>query len=220
MSTPTRRRKPTPRYPVANPTQQQSHACPLKPKRPTLVTPTFLRIAFAGKICSGKSTLAKHVQHIAHQKNILVERIAFGDFVKQMAKDYFQYDGQKHKNRALLVKLGTSMREIDADVWVNCLRQKIEASEAKHWVVDDVRHKNEFHMLKSLGFTIMRIDVPEQVQYQRILKTYPNTFNEHLAVQSHSSEQELFHGDVLFDHIIGTETSKHDIEQWINNKLN
>ena len=209
-----KRRKPTPRYPVSIPVQTQSIA------RPTLVTPTFLRIAFVGKICSGKTTLAKHVQRVAKQHQINVERAAFGDFVKQMASDYFCYDEQKHKNRDLLVQLGTSMRNIHVDVWVNCLRKKIEGSDVKHWVVDDVRHKNEFHMLQELGFTIMRIDIDKKVQRERILKTYPDTFDEHFAVESHSTEQEMLQGDITFDKILPTETSKHDIEQWINGVFN
>lgn len=190
-------------------------------KRPTLRKPKYIRIAFAGKICSGKTTMAKYVQDIAMKNyNFTVERIGFGDFVKEMATTYFGYNSKKYKNRELLVKLGTSMRDIQPDVWATCLKKEIINSEAHHWVVDDVRHKNEVDTLHGLGFTIIRIDIPEEVRIERIKQTYPNTYQEHLDVQSHTTENELFDNTTntfsAVDYIVQFEHVKQLVDHLIN----
>lgn len=179
------RRPPTPRYP--------SHKCKHLAARPTLRQPSFIRIAFTGKICSGKTTTAKYVQDVAKKRNFaLVERVAFGDFVKEMAKSYFGYDGSKYTNRELLVKLGASMRVIEPNVWINCLKNKILKSDAKHWVVDDVRHKNEVDALRGMGFTVIHINIDEATRIERVKSTYPGTYEEYMNAHTHSTETELF----------------------------
>lgn len=205
------RRPPTPRI-------HKQHTT--KTKRPTLQKPKYIRIAFAGKICSGKTTMARYVQDIAMKKyNFVVERIGFGDFVKEMATTYFEYNGAKYKNRELLVKLGTSMRAIQPDVWATCLEKKIINSEAQHWVVDDVRHKNEVDTLRGLGFTIVRIDIPEQTRIERVKQMYPDTYQEHLNAQSHSTENELFDdtqsASSVVDHIVESQQVKQFVENLV-----
>lgn len=213
-----RRRPPTPRYPKATPTHTPPQCQPdnhQAPKRPTLVKPTYFRVAFAGKICSGKTTLAKHVIDVAKRNRLMVQRVAFGDFVKEMATRYFDYDRTKYKNRELLVKLGTSMRTIQPDVWVNCLKKHILNSDAQHWVVDDVRHENEVHALHQLGFTILRIDIPEEVRIARVKKTYPDTYEEHLRTQNHSTETELFGDDAVVDQVVDHTDAEHVVDELV-----
>ena len=102
--------------------------------RPRLVLPKqkHIRIAFCGKLCSGKTTLAKHVQSVCKAQHIDVKRIAFGDYVKSVATDYFH---MKEKDRTLLTQIGTSMRSIDENVWVNCVKNCILQSKHQHWPI-------------------------------------------------------------------------------------
>ena len=164
--------------------------------------------------------MARYVQEIAMKKyNFEVERIGFGDFVKEMATTYFGYNGKKYKNRELLVKLGTSMRAIQPDVWTACLKKEIINSEAQHWVVDDVRHKNEVETLHGLGFTIVRIDIPEPARIERVKQTYPDTYQEHLNIQSHFTENELFDDEPnapsMMDHIVDSQHAKQLVENLV-----
>ena len=129
---------------------------------------------------------------------------------------YFGYDEKVYKNRQLLVDIGTSMRAIDPNVWVNCLRRQMDQSRFdRSWVVDDVRHVNELQALKEMGFTVIRIDIPEAVRKQRVKETYPDTYEEHLHVAEHSSEQELCSRDNLFDQIIPHDQSRHNMDMWL-----
>ena len=78
-----------------------------------------MKIAITGKMCSGKSSIA----------NLLVEEdnrfqiYSFGQKVKDVAKDLFN---MKEKDRTLLTSIGTKMREINPDVWVNYVIQQTE----------------------------------------------------------------------------------------------
>ena len=158
--------------------------------RPKLVLPKqkHIRIAFCGKLCSGKTTLAKHVQSLCKAQHIDVKRIAFGDYVKSVATDYFH---MKEKDRTLLTQIGTSMRSIDENVWVNCVKNCILQSKHQHWVVDDLRYKNEYDMLKELGFKIIRLDISREEQTSRIQNTYKENSQTHMDANQHSSEQQM-----------------------------
>ncbi|HIB77655.1 MAG TPA: hypothetical protein EYO58_08605, partial [Flavobacteriales bacterium] len=196
-------RPPTPRYPSKMKLEPSTSKSIESPKncemiestnnvvsRPQLVRPKEepIRVAFCGKICSGKTTLAQHLQHFCRTRNIEVRRIAFGDYVKSIATEYFQ---MKEKDRTLLVQLGTSMRAIDEDVWVNCVKNTIKQSNHQHWIVDDLRYENEYNMLKELGFKIIRLDISREEQIERIRGVYPTTYEEHLNANEHSSEQQI-----------------------------
>ena len=201
-----RKRPLTPRYPNRTKTIPDQVVHP----RPTLVRPNLLRIAFAGKICSGKTTMAGRVQAVARKHHTVVERIAFGDSVKEVAKTCFGYDGTKYADHELLVDISTNMRDIRPDVWVDCLRRKMLSSDTLHWVVDDVQHQNEAEMLRSMGFTIFRIDIPEDVRIERLKQTYPD----HRCVQHYTTENELFEVDGVLSH---TENDVVVVEDYVAN---
>lgn len=199
-----RKRPPTPRYP------KHTETTPVKivPPRPTLVRPNLLRIAFTGKICSGKTTLANRVQVLAHTHHIAVERLSFGDYAKNVAKTYFGYDGTKYTGRELIVKIDAKMRDIRPDVWVDCMRRKMLSSDCHNWVVDDVQHPNEADMLRSMGFTLFRIDIPESVRIERLEHTYPD-YN---SATHQDTELEPFEVDTVLSH---TESGVVAVENYV-----
>jgi len=237
MITPTKprpKRPPTPRYPPKRPTQSNPqtetiHSGAVSPvespddvvatvERPCLVLPTekYVRIAFCGKLCSGKTTLAQHIQTLCkthHQ--IDVQRVAFGDGVKSVAKEYFQMQ-EKDKDRVLLTQIGTAMRAIDNDVWVHYVRNHITQSSQQHWVVDDVRYENEYDMLKELGFRVIRLDISRDEQLQRIQALYPDTSDAHSQANTHSSEQDMVHREhFYFDEVLSTTDTHQRIQHWL-----
>ena len=123
-----------------------------------------IRIAFVGKIGTGKTTLAEYLNHQYGCK-----KLSFADAVKDMATRYF---GMTTKSRELLQILGTDVcRKIDPDVWVRLLMTKIDYGPYLHIVIDDCRFHNEAKALKVRNFTLIRLvgkhkeTTPEQEQH-------------------------------------------------------
>jgi len=142
-----------------------------------------MKIAITGKMCSGKSTLAQIIKEIDDRFVIY----SFGRKVKDVAEDLFN---MKEKNRTLLTSIGTKMREIDYDVWVNYVIHQTE--DKTHCIVDDLRYQNEYEALYNNGFKIIQLVVGPEIQEERIKKVYPNNFQDHLDNRNHISEKNEF----------------------------
>lgn len=122
-----------------------------------------MRIAIAGKMASGKTTLA----------NALIERgfekLSLGGKVKAIARDLFKMEV---KDRPLLQQIGMKMREIRPSVWIDYI---IELGKAGgDMVIDDVRFVNEAKALKEAGWTIIRLNIDDNLQKERLQNTYDN----------------------------------------------
>ncbi len=142
-----------------------------------------MKIAITGKMCSGKSTLAQIIKETDDRFVIY----SFGRKVKDVAEDLFN---MKEKNRTLLTSIGTKMREIDYDVWVNYVIHQTE--DKTHCIVDDLRYQNEYEALYNNGFKIIQLVVGPEIQEERIKKVYPNNFQDHLDNRNHISEKNEF----------------------------
>ena len=90
------------------------------------------------------------------------------------------------KDRVLLQKLGQNMREIDKDVWVNAVINKVDKCE--NIVIDDLRLPNEWYALKSKNFTIIRLVIKPTTQLERIKELYPNDWEVHVERLEHITE--------------------------------
>tara|TARA_B100001063_G_C16596202_1_gene468231 strand:+ start:138 stop:662 length:525 start_codon:yes stop_codon:yes gene_type:complete len=142
-----------------------------------------MRIAITGKMCSGKSTIA----HAIAESDPKFQIFSFGKKVKDVAKDLFN---MTEKDRSLLVNIGSKMREIDPDVWTKYVLKQTEG--LTHCIVDDLRYQNEYEALTNAGFQIIQLVISEETQEERIIKNYPNNYQDHLKNRSHSSEQNTF----------------------------
>ena len=131
-----------------------------------------MRIAICGKLCSGKSYLAKFLA-----KEYNAEIYSFGYGVKRYCKEIFD---MKYKDRKLLQNFAQKMREIDNDVWVKYTMNKINLENKPNIIVDDLRFPNELKYLHEAGFIIIRLIVDKGLQIDRIKKTYPETYSEHI----------------------------------------
>jgi len=142
-----------------------------------------MKIAITGKMCSGKSTLAQIIKE-THRDYIIY---SLGQKVKDVAKDLFN---MTEKDRTLLTSIGTKMREIDSEVWINYIIKQTEGK--THCIVDDLRYQNEYEALSKNGFTIIQLVIDPEIQKERIKEVYPDNFQDHLDNRNHLSEKNEF----------------------------
>ncbi len=144
-----------------------------------------MKLAICGKMCSGKSTLAKMICEIDSRYKIY----SFGKKVKHVASDLFDMD-PLHKDRTLLTSIGTKMRDIDPDVWVNYVIK--ETQDQTHCIIDDLRYQNEYDALVKHGWSVIQLLIRPEVQESRLRLFYPDTFEDHLRNREHESEKSQF----------------------------
>jgi len=138
-----------------------------------------MKIAITGKMCSGKSTLAQIIKET--NSNYVI--YSFGQKVKDVAKDLFN---MKEKDRSLLTSIGSKMRDIDPEVWINYVIN--QSKDKSHCIVDDLRYQNEYEALHKNGYKIIQLVVDPVVQEKRIKEVYPNNYQDHLDNRNHISE--------------------------------
>jgi len=141
-------------------------------------------IAFSGKMCSGKTTLATYLVGAYKYK-----KVSFANGVYKVAREVF---GMKEKDRELLQKVGMKLREIDYNVWVNYLLREVrlwaELPQYDNFTLDDCRFENEANKLSESGWIVIRLECPGKERLDRINHLYPNTSEEAL---NHISETAL-----------------------------
>lgn len=155
-------------------------------------------IALSGKMRSGKDTAASLIaEKLAPEKLILLN---FSDPLYDVLKyscDSFNLPYQK--NRKFLTDLGDFGRGQNPTVFLDIMQKKIDAlKQYPHLslLVGDARYPNEVDMLRSNGFSIIRIERPDEERAK------------HIAIeesQSHSSETSL--DQYNFDYIIYNNSS-------------
>ena len=166
-----------------------------------------MKIAIVGKICSGKTTLSNSIVKEFGKYNIIFSKKSFADNVYKIAYDIFD---MKEKNRYLLQSIGTKMREIDPDVFVNSTIKNIE----DNVIIDDCRFLNEIQNLKKSGFTLIKLNISNELQLIRLQKTYANSWHTHDLSHVSENEIDLFDNDI-FDIIIDVD-NYNSVENIIN----
>jgi hypothetical protein len=150
----------------------------------------FERIAFAGPMCTGKTTLA----------NILVNefgyyRMAFADKLKEAVLQLFGPFEKDDSGRKMLQEFSADIKKWDSQIWIRHLLETAEkmlydydygyGGRAKI-VVDDLRFMEEYEALKKNGFVIIGLSMQEDPRWERIQRHYPDTHPDRLL---HDSEQ-------------------------------
>jgi len=126
-----------------------------------------LRIAFAGKTRSGKTTSANYLL-----RTYGFIKISFTgkliEFVHEFFPDCFE---QGEKPQDLIQALHEKLREIDPDVWIKYVSRKIETlPKDADIVIDDLRFRNDYAAVKSLGFLVVRLDPTDELPYDVLLE--------------------------------------------------
>ena len=146
------------------------------------------RIGISGKMCSGKTNLAQLLVESESRFTI----VSFADPIYNLAREYF---GMEEKDRGLLIHIGESFRAKDPNVWIRAFMRRVVELEAEgKWVlVDDLRLAQEHAALRENGFKLVRLNVSEYEQENRLRTKYPTTYGTHLENRSHSTECDLDH---------------------------
>lgn len=121
-------------------------------------------IGIAGKAESGKTTFANIMKEELETVGHKVLLINYGDFVKFIAKQYYNWDGNKNESgRALLQKIGTEQGRdgVDINIWVDMVIATVAVAKNDYDVaiVADCRFPNEFDRWEEKGFNMLKIKV-------------------------------------------------------------
>jgi len=138
-----------------------------------------MKIAITGKMCYGKTTVANIIKEYDEYRIF-----SFGQKVKDIATDLFD---MQNKDRTLLTSIGTKMREIDSDIWVKYIIKNCR--DLENVVIDDLRYQNEYRYLIKNNFKIIVLTLPVEIQIERIMKLYPENYQDHLNNMFHVSEK-------------------------------
>ena len=139
-----------------------------------------MKIAITGKMCYGKTTVANIIKKYDDEYRIF----SFGQKVKDIATDLFD---MQNKDRTLLTSIGTKMREIDSDIWAKYIIKNCR--DLENVVIDDLRYQNEYRYLIENNFKIIVLTLPVEIQIERIMKLYPENYQDHLNNMFHVSEK-------------------------------
>lgn len=170
-------------------------------------------IAISGKFASGKSTLMKNIKQTFEEQNMSVETMSIAGYLKQLCIEGFgMLPGEENKDRPLLIKVGSALRSVNKNVFLNILLHKVKESKANVIIIDDLRFLNEAEMLASTWVQI-RVEAPEDVRIERVKNKYPDTFQQHLSQMNSESETQL--DSYKFDHIINTNWTQEEFENLI-----
>ena len=171
------------------------------------------KIALCGKMCSGKSFVSSNLVNDGYV------RIGFGDPVKKYCTEIFNL---KNKDRKLIQSFAQKIKEINPDVWIDYLDNQLNYDPQyyqKNILIDDLRFPNEYQYLRKNNFTIIKLIIDDQMQKERLRKTYPENFKNHMESISDVSESYIDSIQADFVIEIDKNNEKHTleiIEKYIN----
>jgi broad-specificity NMP kinase len=168
-----------------------------------------MKIGICGKMASGKTTLATHLC-----EELDFEKYSLAKAVKDFANFLFDIP-EGHKDRIAYQKVGDGGRKkLYENIWIDTLKNQIHDKRTNSVVVDDVRYENEVLNLKSEGWKLVKIVIDDNLQIERLKRTYPDTWETHVGSRHHASEAEVDTiADNLFDLIITAEDTLQPIEE-------
>lgn len=147
-----------------------------------------MKIAICGPMGSGKTWLAEKLVN-----DFDLTRINLAGKVKAIAADLF-FMKPENKDRVLLQNIGKKMRDVRSSVWVDYLLHQSAEGDV---VCDDVRFVNEARRLQEDGFTIILLNITEDLQKDRLQRTYPDNWEVHWNARLDASEMDMWGTDIL-----------------------
>ena len=108
--------------------------------------------------------------------------------------------------------IGQFMRSIDPDVWVKQLKKNywnLHLMYGKEdFIITDVRQPNEVQWCRDNGFTLVRINTPDEIRKQRIIDC-----GDQFEVQQFYHETEQHINEYTVDYEIDGNCSKEELQQ-------
>jgi dephospho-CoA kinase len=131
------------------------------------------KIALIGKTRSGKDSVAE----ILNELGFPVQRIAFGDAMKEMYHLAYPDVPRSPKPIAEYIRFGTAEREKDPEVFIRPTMSKLWFEQAldrgndrsRSYIFTDVRQPNELSSVKGAGFKIVRVFAAEEARVARMI---------------------------------------------------
>lgn len=126
-----------------------------------------MRLAIVGKMRSGKDTFAEYFKEKGFNS------LAFGGGITEVIKRYFPEAFWEGKPRKHYQVIGQTFRELDPDIWVGILDNRLWEIEEYQGldtdiIVTDCRQYNEYEYLKSKGFTIVKVECEDEIRKLRM----------------------------------------------------
>ena len=107
----------------------------------------MILVGISGKAESGKTTFANFLKENFEEKGQKVILINYGDMVKYIARQYYNWSGEKDKEgRSLLQKIGTARgRKLDSLMWIKIVEKIIDVCSPDYdiTIIADCRFPNE-----------------------------------------------------------------------------
>ena len=152
-----------------------------------------MNIGLIGHMASGKDEFAKYlpdysrlafgdpIRHLANTlktKGMLDALWEVRDLMKPhdvpfgILRDVWKWQHIKcsdKKNRELLQTMGTQLRKVKDDIWIQQVVKEIKKNPMKKFVVTDVRRDSEVAALVSLGFTMVAISADKEARVARLI---------------------------------------------------
>ena len=139
-----------------------------------------MKIGICGPMCSGKTTIANYI--VSKDNSFYIT--SFAKKLKEIAVELFN---MKQKDRELLIIIGKKMREIDENVFVNSAIK--DCQDYDNVIIDDIRYENELNKLKEYGWITIKLIISEELQLERLKKTYPESWETHYKYIKDNSEK-------------------------------
>lgn len=135
-------------------------------------------VALAGGMGAGKTEVSKALS-VLHGYTLVKISTPIYDIARMLWPE---------PTRHQLQELGIKLRDIDPDVWLNLYVSNLEGVD--YAVVNDtLRMPNEYWKLKELGFYMVRVNAPEALRVDRLMKI--GRIND-LSELQHDTEGQLF----------------------------
>jgi dephospho-CoA kinase len=163
-----------------------------------------MKVAIVGRIRSGKDTVGS-----MFIKDYGCFRMAFGDGIGRVIRDYFPEAFENGKPRRHYQHIGQRFRDLNPDVWVKDLGRTYQLLQDKgltRFVVTDMRQMNEYHYLKSQGFMVVKVETADEIRLER-MNANGDTFT--LEDLNHETEQEI--DQIPYDYLISNNTTLEDL---------
>ena len=176
-------------------------------------------IGFAGKIASGKSSLAKWLSEPYGFKIISISEPIY------LISEALYNSVDRH----LLVNISKKLKKRDKLFWLYYTVGKIMISQGRYFVIDDIRFIEEIKVLRECCRTViilLKVDAPvawQRVQQRGSKKDLYRGFEEFLTFFNGDNEVDLIESRGLFDLAIDTtsvdlEREKRMIERFLKSR--
>lgn len=157
-------------------------------------------ILISGKAQHGKDTFADFFRMVAERNSKKCLTIRYGDMLKFVAKQYYDWNGEKDLvGRTLLQTLGTDIvRKNNENAWVNCVMEIVVGlkTEFDYVLIPDARFENEIENWKDINIPTISVRVN---RYDSNLEPFDNKLSK--EQREHPSEISLDNYD-KFDYIV------------------